>query len=135
MKILLDTHVILWALTDDPKLSPEARKMITEKDNLIYYSLASIWEIAIKNRKSPQKCPYHEREIAELCEQSGYLPLEITLNDILGIRHLKVKEGQKLSNYDLFDRILLSQAKSGELRFLSHDTNFQNYDESCLVQI
>ena len=135
MKILLDTHVILWALTDDSMLSEESRRMIAEKDNVIYYSLASIWEIAIKNRKAPEKCPYHEKDIAELCDRSGFFPLEISLPAILGIRNLKVKEGRELSNFDPFDRILLSQAKCGELKLLSHDINFNNYDEACIVHI
>ena len=46
MKILLDTHVILWVLTDDARLSDQARKLIADPENLICYSAASVWEIA-----------------------------------------------------------------------------------------
>ena len=51
MKILLDTHIIIWALTDDPRLSMKAREMISSSDNLIFFSAASLWEIAIKNTR------------------------------------------------------------------------------------
>ena len=135
MKILLDTHVIIWALTDDPKLSEKARKLITEKDNIIYYSLASVWEIAVKNRKAPEKCPYNEKDISELCVKSGFVELSIDLPAITGLRGLRVKEGCELSNYDPFDRMLLSQAKCNEMIFLSHDVNFANYEEPCILRI
>lgn len=48
MKLLLDTHIILWALDDNPKLSRQARKIIMDVENDIYYSSASIWETTIK---------------------------------------------------------------------------------------
>ena len=135
MKILLDTHAIIWVLTDDRNLSKKAREAIANPANVIYYSLASIWEIAIKNAKSPDKCPYNEKEIVDLCDKSGFLSLDITLNHIQGLRDLRVKSGKELSNHDPFDRILLSQAKSENMKFFSHDSNFDNYDEKCAVKI
>ena len=65
MKLLLDTHMILWALTNDPQLSCKAREMISDPENVICCSTVSLWEIAIKNQKSPEKCPYHEKKILE----------------------------------------------------------------------
>lgn len=50
MRILLDTHIALWALTDSPKLPKKARSLILEVGNTIYCSAASVWEIAIKHR-------------------------------------------------------------------------------------
>ncbi|MDO4940058.1 MAG: type II toxin-antitoxin system VapC family toxin [Lachnospiraceae bacterium] len=135
MKILLDTHVIIWVLTDDTALSENARASITDPNNTIYYSIASIWEIAIKNAKSPDRCPYNEKEIADLCDKSGFLPLDITIDHIQGLRNLKVKSGKELSNHDPFDRILLSQAKSENMKLFSHDSNFGNYDEKNVWMI
>ena len=54
MRILLDTHVIIWALTEDPRLSGAARDLIASPDNIILFSVASLWEIAIKNQKNPE---------------------------------------------------------------------------------
>lgn len=135
MKILLDTHAIIWALTDDPALSKKAKAEISDSKNTIYYSLASIWEIAIKNVKAPERCPYNEKEIADLCNKSGFLLLDITAVHIYGLRNLTIKPGKELYNHDPFDRILLSQAKSENMKLFSHDTNFDNYDERCVVKI
>ena len=55
MKLLLDTHIILWALDDNPKLSNKARTLIMDIKNEIYYSSASIWEITIKYMSRPDK--------------------------------------------------------------------------------
>ena len=48
MRLLLDTHIILWALNDNPKLSEQARTLIMDADNDVYYSAASVWKTAIK---------------------------------------------------------------------------------------
>ena len=57
MKLLLDTHIMIWALTDDPRLSQSARNLLSSPENIILFSMASLWEIAIKNQKAPEKCP------------------------------------------------------------------------------
>lgn len=53
MKILLDTHFILWSLKNDDRLPKDVRKMITDLSNEVYYSSASIWEVAIKHKARP----------------------------------------------------------------------------------
>lgn len=130
MKLLLDTHVIIWALTDDPRLSENARSLIAAPENMVFYSTASLWEIAVKNQKSPEKCPYHEQEIMEFCEQAGYLSLNILPRHVLALRGLTVQEDHYLSNTDPFDRILLAQAKTEDCLFITHDGNFENYAEN-----
>ena len=135
MKILLDTHVVIWSLTDDPRLSQKAREMICSPDNMIFYSVASLWEIAIKNQKAPERCPYHESDVKQYCEQAGYLPLPIQAQHVQAIRTLKIKEDRFLSNADPFDRMIIAQAKAEECLVLSHDRNFENYDEKCIVLI
>lgn len=133
MKVLLDTHIILWAITEDERLGKAARELITAPENLIFYSVASLWEIAIKNQKAPEKCPYQEEEILKYCEQAGYLPMDIRAPHVFGVRSLHIREGRYLSNYDPFDRILLAQAKMDDCMFITHDTAFENYDEKCIV--
>ena len=129
MKFLLDTHVIIWVLTDDPHLSDEVRLRIASPANLVYYSIASLWEIAIKNQKNPDKCPYNETEIADYCAEAGYYPMDIQSQHIHALRTLKVKEDRYPANMDPFDRMLLAQAKTEGCRFLTHDKAFENYDE------
>ena len=135
MKILLDTHVIIWVLTDDPRLSAKARDLICSPESIVYYSVASLWEIAVKNLKSPLKCPYHETDVMGYCRDAGFLSLDIQAHHIQGIRTLKVKENHYPANMDPFDRLLIAQAKTEGCRILSHDTCFDNYDENCILPI
>ena len=133
MKILLDTHVIIWTLTNDPRLSPAVRKMILSPENIIAFSTVSLWEIALKNQKSPDKCPYREREILQYCLASGYECMNILPSHVLALRELQVKEGRTLSNLDPFDRLLIAQAKAENCVILSHDSNLENYQEKCIL--
>ena len=55
MKLLLDTHIVLWAMNDNPKLSEKARNLILDSQNEIYYSTASVWETTIKHMSKPEK--------------------------------------------------------------------------------
>ena len=135
MKLLLDTHVILWALTDDPRLTPAAREMLLAPDHVLCFSAVSLWEIALKNQKSPERCPYPERDILDSCLAAGYEPLQVTPAHILAIRGLQLREGRTLSNLDPFDRLLIAQAKAEGARILSHDSNFENYQEPCIALI
>ena len=57
MNILLDTHILIWALNEDPRLPEKAKEMILDEDNAVYYSSVSIWEIAIKHAKYPNEVP------------------------------------------------------------------------------
>lgn len=132
MKLLLDTHMIIWALTNDSRLPYAAREMIGSPDNIVFFSTASLWEIAVKNQKNPEKCPYIEKEIMQYCLESGFEPMTILPSHILAIRGLKVRPGRQLSNLDPFDRLLAAQAKAEGCRFITHDKNLENYDEKCI---
>ena len=135
MKILLDTHVILWALTDDPRLSEEARGFISSPENIICFSVVSLWEIAMKNMKSPQKCPWHEDEIMKYCIAAGMEAIPVYPRHTLALRTLRIAEGEYLTNQDPFDRMLIAQAKTDQLLLLSHDSNLAHYQEDCIYRI
>jgi len=60
VRVLLDTHVALWALVDDPRLSSSARGLIEDSRNILFVSAATVWEIRIKRTVSPEKCPFRE---------------------------------------------------------------------------
>ncbi len=133
MRILLDTHVIIWALTNDPRLPDGARGLIVSSDHSICFSVVSLWEIALKNQKSPAKCPYSEREILSFCIAAGYEPMNLLPAHVLAIRDLQLREGCVPDNLDPFDRLLIAQAKAEGCRLLSHDRNFVNYSEGCIA--
>ena len=72
MKLLLDTHIILWALDDNPKLSEQAKDLIMDADNDVYYSAASVWETTIKYMTKPDKIRISGSKLSELCRKMGY---------------------------------------------------------------
>ena len=135
MIILLDTHVIIWALTNDPQLTDEAKALIMDPENTVAISTVSLWEIAMKNQKAPHLCPYHEKEILDYCVNAGYLVMDIKAKHILEICGLRTKPGAVLTNHDPFDRMLIAQAKSEKVTLLSHDRNFAYYEEDCIQAI
>jgi PIN domain nuclease of toxin-antitoxin system len=135
VNILLDTHVVIWALTNDPQLNDEAKALIMDPENTFIISTVSLWEIAMKNQKEPRLCPYQEWEILDYCVKAGYLVTDIKTKHILEIRGLKIKQDLVLTNHDPFDRMLIAQAKSEKYVLLSHDRNFRYYDDNCIRSI
>lgn len=132
MKILLDTQILLWALIDDPRLDNRSRMLIDDPDNLVYYSAASIWEIAIKHNKNPELVPFGPEDIARYCEYAGFLSLPINMWHAVETNNLNVKSDCEVSR-DPFDRMLVAQAKHECMPFLTHDSKMQYYDEPCIM--
>jgi PIN domain nuclease of toxin-antitoxin system len=127
MNILLDTNISLWSLTNDPRLPPEARDLISKEDNRIFWSVASMWEVAIKRSIKPEKMPVYGIEYMHYCEQAGYECLSVR------DRHVVVLESLPSLHNDPFDRILVSQALSEGMTFLTHDSVLGGYGKEVLV--
>lgn len=134
MNILLDTHILIWALTADEKLSEKAKDFILNPDNIIYYSAASIWEISIKHALHPDKFFFSGKELSSFCIQAGYEPLDISDRHVFALETLKRSENVKPHN-DPFDRIMISQAKAENMLFLTHDTLLPDYNEACIISV
>ena len=77
MRLLLDTHVALWALTDDPRLARKARDLILDIRSEVFVSVASLWEIAIKHQLGRGDMPVSGARAAELFQAAGYSELPI----------------------------------------------------------
>ena len=118
-EILLDTHMILWAMLDDPKLDDKMRNIILDPNNTIYYSIASMWEVQIKY--DIKKMPISGIEFMHYCEQSGYHKLPVDDLHVVELAGLVRDEAAPYHN-DPFDRILISQAKAEGFTFLTHDS-------------
>lgn len=86
MRILLDTHILLWALSNDDKLPEKARELIIDEENEIYYSVISLWEVEIKHLAHPDIMPVSAEEIFGYCKQSGYNQIIIKENHIFNMR-------------------------------------------------
>ena len=77
MNVLFDTHLLLWALTDDDRLPQKARDILMDTTNNIYYSVVSIWEIAIKHQLHPDVIDFSGLEISVFCDEAGFLSVPL----------------------------------------------------------
>lgn len=125
MKLLLDTHILLWWLNDDGKLSGYARQFITNPDNDIYVSDISLWEIQIKIMNGKLNIDL-EILIQQMLE-NNFQQLRIHKNHILSLTKLP------RHHQDPFDRMLISQAISEPLHLITHDKNVSLYSESIIL--
>lgn len=124
MRYLLDTHIALWAIADSTKLNDELIKKLQDTDNEVYYSIVSVWEIAIKHAINPLNMPISEEEFVDLCDKVGFTRLDIEPEHIYAIKSLHRDDSEKKHN-DPFDRLLISQAKIDEMVFITHDELIQ----------
>jgi len=121
MQLLLDTHVFLWAITDDPRLGPSSRELITTTASRVLLSHVSIWEIAIKHALAMADMPLSAAQAIQWAEQCGFALLQLELN------HLLTLEVLPLHHRDPFDRLLVAQSISETLTLLSADAAFTAY--------
>ncbi|HEY6893805.1 MAG TPA: type II toxin-antitoxin system VapC family toxin [Rhodanobacteraceae bacterium] len=124
MKLLLDTHLVLWAMQDSRQLSAAARKQIRAAE-ASYVSAASLWEIAIK--ASLGKLSVDSELLEEQLDVAGFQPLPITWQHAVQVRKLP------MHHRDPFDRMLVAQAISEPLRLLTHDPELRAYSDLVAV--
>jgi len=127
MRLLLDTHLALWAITDNPALSAEARRYILAPTNEIFISAASIWEISIKHGLGRGNMPISGSEAADYFTQAGYMALDISSH------HAAFVESLPTHHADPFDRMLVAQALSEPMRLLTHDKMLAAYSDMVVV--
>ncbi len=134
MNLLLDTHIAIWALNDDPALSEKARELILDPDNTIYYSTVSVWEVRLKHTRRPGNIPFDESDFSKGCREAGFVTLSLTDKHVLAVHTLSRPNNIKEHN-DPFDRLLLAQAKVENLSFLTHDELIPGYEEKCVIPV
>lgn len=128
MNLLLDTHVVLWAMYAHENLPPAAVELINAPGNRLYVSAASIWEVAIKySLKRDPSFDFPPQEVKELVEGADCVLLPVSAEDavILGTLPSASRAGAK--NSDPFDRILIAQAISHKLVLVTHDAEITKY--------
>ena len=130
MELLLDTCSLLWALFDDNKLSKQARDLLENDDNDVYISVASLWEIAVKNLKHPDLMPYSLDDIYNIIvNYTDFMILPIRPN------HLLVLDGIIKQNIhqDPFDHIIIATSQVENLSLITCDSNIKRYqDVKCV---
>jgi PIN domain nuclease of toxin-antitoxin system len=123
MRLLLDTHLLLWIAQDSPRLSAQARGQITAAE-AVYFSVATIWEIAIKSRLGKLKADV--KRVAELAGLRGLIELPVYS------RHAVVVGSLPLHHGDPFDRLLVGQAIADQMTLLTADRQLAAYGPHVL---
>ena len=118
MNLLLDTHVLIWALNEDQRLSEKARELILDPDNAIYYSSVSIWEVAIKHAIHPENVTFTGKELSQYCQEAGVLPVEMRDRHVFALETIS-RPDDAPPHHDPFDRMLIAQAKAENMSFLT----------------
>lgn len=134
MKILLDTHIILWALTNDERLPQKAEMIISKTENEIWYSVASVWEVTIKYMNHPDNMPISGKQLSQYCHRAGYQMLPVQECHVHALERLRRMENAPMHK-DPFDRILISQAKVENMMFITHDSLLPWYREECIIAV
>lgn len=122
MRLLLDTHVLLWALMTPERLSAPARDALEDPEHAIFFSAASIWEIAIKRALDRPGFSVEPEEARTASLGLGFEELPVTGRHAVAVRHLP------LLHRDPFDRLLVAQAKTEPLILMTNDPQVADYD-------
>ncbi len=125
MRLLLDTHILLWWLANAPALPTRARELIADPANEVFVSPMSLWEIAVKTRLGKLVADAAEVRTAALAD--GFVPLPFTPEHALAVAQLPDH------HRDPFDRILVAQARVEPLHLLTHDGIVAAYGGDVLL--
>ncbi len=121
MKLLLDTHLLLWAAGDPDRLSADARALVEDTDNELIFSAASLWEVAIKSGLGRDDFRVDARLLRRGLLDNGYHELPIAGE------HAVAVSGLPPINADPFDRILVAQAMVEGITLLTADRIVAQY--------
>lgn len=134
MKLLLDTHILLWALTDDDRLPERARKLLENEENSLYYSIVSLWEIQMKQLAHPEQMSFTAQQVAGYCKSSGFYELPVRDDHIFYLKNLK-RTDTAPPHKDPFDKIMICQATVENMLFVTHDHLIPDYNEPCVYVV
>jgi PIN domain nuclease of toxin-antitoxin system len=123
VRLLLDTHALLWWLADDARLGARARDAIASPTNLVFVSAATAWEIAVKRALGRLVAP---GDIEEWVDASGFQPLPIQIAEAVASAELPPH------HRDPFDRLLVAQAHVGRMTIVTGDQEIAKYGVSVL---
>lgn len=123
MVVLLDTHVLLWTLDSPERLSQDAVDLIESPETTVYFSAASIWEIAIKTALGKIDFQYSPEDIAQAAKDTGFIELPVSAAHGAKVAHLP------LHHRDPFDRLLIAQVLLMPAQLFTADSALVPYSE------
>lgn len=121
--LLVDTHVLLWALSSPDNLQPATRQALVDPDNEVFVSAATAWEISIKAAIGKLRTP---SDLEQQVRRLRFRPLPITVEDGIAVRDLP------MIHRDPFDRMLIVQARAHALVLVTNDKRIIQYDVPTL---
>ncbi len=124
MRLLLDTHIFLWWLADDPALATEAKEAIADAGSEVFVSAVTAWEIAIKQTLGRLEFPL--AQMSAIIEESGFTPLPIVIDHALRAGRLPPH------HHDPFDRMLVAHAQQEGLTMITGDAMIHRYAVAVL---
>ncbi len=123
MRILIDSHVFVWSLLKDPRLSTKAKGLLRSDEHEMYFSLASLWELSIKIRLGKLHTPGSTVAfIHDSLKENSIAVLPVRYEDLLLLERLP------MHHRGPFDRILMAQALANDLRLLTEDADIRRYE-------
>lgn len=123
MVLLLDTHILLWALDAPERLPPDVAVQIESPETTVYFSAASIWEIAIKTALGKIDFHFSPEDIAQAAKETGFVELPVSAAHGAKVAHLPPH------HRDPFDRLLIAQALLMPAQLLTADSALPPYSE------
>ena len=126
MRILIDTHILIWHLEDNEKLSLDHSASITDPSNIVFISIASFWEIAIKISRSKLSISRSIEELIGAVERSNISILPIKPQHTIQVSELT------FHHKDPFDRMIIAQALVEDMPLISTDSDFTKYGVTLL---
>jgi PIN domain nuclease of toxin-antitoxin system len=117
--LLVDTHVLLWALDETDRLRDETRNALVDPDNEVFVSAATPWEMSIKASIGKLRTP---SDLAYQLQRMRFTPLAVTLEDAVAVRDLP------MIHRDPFDRMLIAQAQSRGFTLVTNDNQIEQYE-------
>ena len=127
MKLLLDTHILLWAADGSRRLSDTARRLIEDPCNELFFSVASIWEVAIKSALRRPDFQVDPVKLRDALRANGYAELSISSSHALAIQHLPQ------FHKDPFDHMLIAQASMHGATLVTADETVGRYPGNIMV--
>lgn len=123
MKLLLDTHALIWSLVDPRKIPQKTRRLLERSETAVWFSSISLWEISLKYSLGKLRLKnLSPEDLLHAAKEQDFNVLTLSENDALGFRNLP-----RHAHHDPFDRMLIWQAIGRELTFVSAETGLAEY--------
>jgi len=127
MKYLIDTHVLIWMSGDDENLSAKTKTIVQDKNSILYVSLMTFWEIAIKHSCKKLELSISLNELLQFSIENKIEILPVVFADFEVINTLPFYKINGIEHRDPFDRMLIAQAVTNDLQLISCDEKFDLY--------